>query len=203
MILGTGFWLKAFRRKRCFNSKALNGILISSDREGRILAPERRMAHFAFGDAETLRRHGLEEPLRSVGDLTLEFAEAFHGQGLAHPAGLWQDQGKYGQAFQEMLAKAAALGPDAAREGPSGADHSTAGALWASRRLGDLGTLLAFAVAGHHPGLPDFSDANGSPVLPSGPSATERPLRAPSFCGHVDHEVQRRLALSLLEWYLG
>ena len=35
--------------------------------------------------------------------------------------------------------------------------HSGAGACWAAAKLGLAGRLLAYCIAGHHAGLPDFA----------------------------------------------
>jgi CRISPR-associated endonuclease/helicase Cas3 len=69
----------------------------------------------------------------------------------ASALGLLHDIGKASEAFQMYL-----------RAGPTAhtrVDHSTAGARVAQTRYpGGLGRLLAFAVAGHHAGLPDADD---------------------------------------------
>lgn len=45
-------------------------------------------------------------------------------------------------------------------------DHSTAGAIHAIAHLGQIGTILAYAIAGHHAGLPDYeSDTTGRAAL--------------------------------------
>lgn len=73
------------------------------------------------------------------------FARAFGAEELAHVAGLLHDVGKASAGFQAYLRG----------EGAS-VDHSTAGAQLACRRYGDrVSKLLAYAIAGHHAGLPD------------------------------------------------
>jgi CRISPR-associated endonuclease/helicase Cas3 len=69
--------------------------------------------------------------------------------------GWWHDLGKYSEAFQDYLDSSVASEDDTQQmEIPGKVDHSTAGAQHAAR-LGKLGQLLAYCIAGHHAGLPD------------------------------------------------
>jgi CRISPR-associated endonuclease/helicase Cas3 len=77
-----------------------------------------------------------------------------------HLLGKWHDLGKYSEAFQTYLRSASGL--DAHLESlPGRVDHSTAGAQHAVQRLGTVGRLLAYCIAGHHAGLPDTVDPGG------------------------------------------
>lgn len=101
-------------------------------------------------DWEPLSAH-LHEVARRAAD----FAAAFGAEDIARLAGLWHDLGKHAPAFQEYLHAS-----HAGRRGLSTVDHSTAGAVHAiSAMRGGIGLSLAFAIAGHHAGLPDYSDA--------------------------------------------
>ena len=86
------------------------------------------------------REQTVLEHLQGTARLAEAFARPFGGQKQARLAGLLHDIGKYSGAFQRRLAG-----------GPK-VDHSTAGAqeAWALRQ-----PEAAFAVAGHHGGLPD------------------------------------------------
>jgi CRISPR-associated endonuclease/helicase Cas3 len=87
---------------------------------------------------EPLGRH-----LAEVGRLAEANGARFGGQTLARRAGELHDLGKYCSAFQARL-----------RDPTKRVDHSTAGAVWASRHLGQKwGKLLAHVIAGHHAGL--------------------------------------------------
>ena len=89
---------------------------------------------------EPLGRH-----LAEVGRRAEANGERFGGGMLARRAGELHDLGKYSTAFQARL-----------RDPRRRADHSTAGAVWASRHLGARwGKVLAHVIAGHHAGLQD------------------------------------------------
>src|SRR5262245_54476099 len=84
-----------------------------------------------------------------------QFAEVFGGAEWGRLLGLWHDLGKYSAKFQDYLAASAGVDDVAHRfEVVGKVDHSTAGAQHAER-LGSLGRLLAYCIAGHHAGLPD------------------------------------------------
>lgn len=85
----------------------------------------------------------LSTHLAATGELAGTAAAAFGCGPLAMAAGLLHDLGKYTERFQRRL------------EGGERVDHSTHGARVAQARYGPLGTLLAYAIAGHHAGLAD------------------------------------------------
>lgn len=95
------------------------------------------LAHIsAAGQTQTVFEH-----LCGTASLARDFAQPFGGEEQAALAGLAHDIGKYSQGFQKRL-----------RGAPIQVDHSTAGAVecWERRQI-----FAAFAVAGHHGGLPD------------------------------------------------
>lgn len=95
------------------------------------------LAHKAEDGRQQLLREHLENTARLAG----RFAAPFGGEAQAELAGLGHDLGKYSREFQRRL------------EGsPEKPDHSTAGAFVCARQ-GQV--PAAFAVAGHHGGLPD------------------------------------------------
>ncbi len=85
------------------------------------------------------------------------FAAKFGAGDWGLLAGLWHDLGKYASAFQDYLDRSA-RGERVIR---GSVDHSTAGAKLAIDRFGDIGHLLAYVIAGHHAGLPDYIDGAG------------------------------------------
>lgn len=87
------------------------------------------------------REQTVLEHLTSTARRGTTFAAAFGGEEQAQLAGLAHDLGKYSQAFQRRI-----------RGSPEQVDHSSAGMVECIHRKQ---TMAAFAVAGHHGGLPD------------------------------------------------
>lgn len=95
------------------------------------------------GAAQTVLAH-----LNQTAALCSRFAAAFGAEDQGKLAGLAHDIGKYSDAFQRRL-----------NGGPK-VDHATAGA-WECARRNQF--FAAFAVAGHHGGLPDGGGKGDSP----------------------------------------
>lgn len=123
-------------------------------------------AHSARADAQDNppAPHLLADHLRAVARLAEGFADSFDCGAWGHLAGLWHDLGKYRAGFQRYIQQT--HDPDAHIESRvAGRDktHSTAGALHAPAKLGPLrGRVLAFLIAGHHAGLPDWEPSDGA-----------------------------------------
>lgn len=115
------------------------------------------LAHVRLDNVGQWFEHTLEDHLRGVAALAEAFAATFNVGDWAKLAGLWHDLGKYRPAFQCYIRSAS--GYDAHIEAPNKVDHSTAGALYAIKRMGGLGRILAYLIAGHHAGLPDWQSA--------------------------------------------
>lgn len=97
----------------------------------------RYLAHISKdGREQTVLEH-----LQGTAQLCAGFAAAFGAEGQGHLAGMAHDLGKYSAAFQRRL-----------RENAAKVDHSTAGAAECIRQRQNC---AAFAVMGHHSGLPD------------------------------------------------
>jgi CRISPR-associated endonuclease/helicase Cas3 len=89
-----------------------------------------------------------------------EFAKQFNSEDWANLAGLWHDLGKYSNEFQHYIKSVSGYDAEAHLEGaPGRVDHSTAGAIHAIRQLNQHGRILAYLIAGHHAGLPDWNAA--------------------------------------------
>ncbi|WP_304855825.1 CRISPR-associated endonuclease Cas3'' [Adlercreutzia caecimuris] len=93
--------------------------------------------------AEDGREEAVEDHLCAVAERAADFAARFGSEGWAYNMGVLHDIGKYTDAFQRRI-----------KENGPRVDHSTAGASIMADS-GDLGALLAYAIAGHHAGLPD------------------------------------------------
>jgi CRISPR-associated endonuclease/helicase Cas3 len=89
--------------------------------------------------------------LKKTADLAERFGQDANISDLARTAALLHDLGKYSQAFQARLDGS-----------PRKVDHATAGARTAIELFSKnnvekwLATMLAYCIAGHHTGLPDF-----------------------------------------------
>lgn len=111
-----------------------------------------QIRHFAHSGSREDKSdwQGLSEHLHNVATLAAEMAAVFGCARLAFLAGLFHDLGKYSEKFQRRLTG-----------DPNSVDHSTAGAaLLMSLATGKdrgMAELLAYAIAGHHAGLPDKS----------------------------------------------
>lgn len=105
--------------------------------------------------------HFLDDHLRDVAELTAEFASAFDSQDWARLSGLWHDLGKFREKFQQYIKTVSGYDAEAHIENaPGRVDHSTTGAIHAIENLGPQGRIIAYLIAGHHAGLPDW---NGDP----------------------------------------
>lgn len=118
---------------------------------------DQHIAHVKQNDAGEWTVHSLEEHLLEVGKLAGSMALAFGAADWAGLAGRWHDLGKYRPAFQSYIKRASGFDPEAHIEGGTGrVDHSTAGAIHAVDKLKGTGRVLAYLIAGHHAGLPDW-----------------------------------------------
>jgi CRISPR-associated endonuclease/helicase Cas3 len=118
------------------------------------------LAHVKQNENSKWEEHSLEEHLREVGSLASKLAECFYSADWANAAGLWHDLGKYRPAFQGYIKTVSGYDPEAHIEQGNGkVDHSTAGAIHATKYGKAPGTFLAYLIAGHHAGLPDWDSA--------------------------------------------
>lgn len=114
------------------------------------------IAHVRFHDGSAVV-HPLDEHLREVSRIAGEFAEVFSNGDWARVAGLWHDLGKYKDDFQDYIRRVTGYERDEAEEGgPGKVDHTAAGAIHAVERMGLVGRVLGYLIAGHHSGLPDW-----------------------------------------------
>jgi CRISPR-associated endonuclease/helicase Cas3 len=108
-------------------------------------------------DGQVFVPHNLNDHLRGVARRAGECALDFGGGDWAEVAGLWHDLGKYSAEFQRRIKSVSGYDLEAHLEGPVGrVDHSTAGAQHAISQFGAHGRILAYLIAGHHAGLPDW-----------------------------------------------
>ena len=107
--------------------------------------------------------HLLEEHLLKTAELANRFASDFSPE-WAELAGRWHDLGKYRKRFQDYIRLKSGFDSENAHiENGSRAPDSTAGAIHAIQQLGPgFGHVLAYLIAGHHAGLPDYFNGKGS-----------------------------------------
>ena len=124
----------------------------------------RPIAHVKRGVDDSWIEHALADHLRCVGNIAGNLASDFGAADWAKLAGYWHDLGKYRPSFQSYIRDASGFEREEAHiEGKlNRVDHSTAGAIYAKQKLGTLGHVLAYVIAGHHAGLPDFHSADGA-----------------------------------------
>lgn len=103
--------------------------------------------------AQDHRRQTVLEHLNGTAELCARFAAAFGAEEQGRLAGLSHDLGKYSDAFQRRL-----------QGSTERVDHATAGAAECCK-LGQI--CSAFAVAGHHGGLPDGGGLGDGPDEPT------------------------------------
>lgn len=118
-------------------------------------------------DGDNWIEHPLEEHLREVARRGSESAKKLDAAEWAYLAGLWHDLGKYSPAFQAYIRRVTGYDAEQAHiEGAGRVDHSSAGAIHAVGQLGKAGQILAYLIAGHHAGLPDWhGDQNAGAAL--------------------------------------
>ena len=104
----------------------------------------------------------LDAHLSAVSRLAGLMSAEFKAEGWGKLAGVWHDFGKYGPAFQRYICSASGYEAHLVDAAPNKVNHSSAGALHARAELSALSLPLAYVIAGHHAGLPDWSPADGA-----------------------------------------
>lgn len=154
---------------------------------------KKEIAHVKKQANEQWIVHDLEDHLRDVAKLSAKKAKTFFGDDWAALAGLWHDLGKYCPAFQQYIKGVSGYDPEAHIE-QGRVDHSTAGAIHAMHELGSIGRILAYLIAGHHAGLPDWSAADGG-----GNSALECRLDKGKKAGYLDEVLKKSIPNDILK----
>lgn len=107
-------------------------------------------------NGDWLEPHALEEHGVAVANKARHFAQGF-GECAAYYMGIYHDLGKCRPAFQQRIRDVSGFEREESHvEGAGRVTHSTAGALQAIHDLKSFGVCLAYGIAGHHAGLPDW-----------------------------------------------
>lgn len=108
------------------------------------------------------RKQTLLDHEENVSDIAAGFAKPFHAEIMAEIVGLLHDIGKYSYEFQTKRLTASP------NNQTDRVDHSTAGAIECYDQAIIQGLIQyfipAFAIAGHHAGLPDFGTDADTPA---------------------------------------
>ncbi len=109
----------------------------------------------------------LDEHLHAVARRGAEFATSFSSSDWAWNAGWLHDLGKATNAFQKYLLRCNELDDSDYDADGSESNHASTGAAFAEDVLKLPGRTLAYLLAGHHAGLPDWHSAEtGNAALP-------------------------------------
>lgn len=117
------------------------------------------VAHVKQNDDGSWVVQGIREHLENTAKLAGEFAGKFGNRDWGEVLGWWHDLGKFHPAWQKYLRRKSGYDEEAHIETHHGRpNHSTAGAVLALERGKEAppSRVLAYAIAGHHAGLPDW-----------------------------------------------
>ena len=104
--------------------------------------------------------HLLKDHLLDTAKLASKFAEDFGNSGWAELVALLHDLGKYNSDWQKYIRKETGYDENAHIENYAGRpNHSAAGAVFLFEKFNNspMSKTLAYAIAGHHSGLPDWN----------------------------------------------
>jgi len=115
------------------------------------------LAHVRPLEKDGWAEHSLLQHLECVAERAALFSALFSGGEWAALAGKWHDLGKFSAEFQSYIRSASGYEAHLEEEANHGrGNHSSAGAIHAVETLGLPGRILAYLIAGHHAGLPDW-----------------------------------------------
>ena len=100
----------------------------------------------------------LEEHLKNVAERAAEFARPFGGEKFAAPAGSSHDIGKGTKAWQAYLRQVNGVIDEFTNYYDGHPNHAAEGAKLLFSHSKQAGKLLAYCIAGHHGGMPNWYD---------------------------------------------
>lgn len=107
----------------------------------------------------------LDKHLDNVAQLAAQFAAPFGGQDWAHLLGRNHDLGKGTLVWQAWLRHANDVVDEFATHYTGHPTHADAGSRWLFDHSPEAGKLMAYCVAGHHGGLPNWVEPNAESGL--------------------------------------
>lgn len=115
-------------------------------------------------DGNWAKPHYLSDHIEKTSKIAEAFAAEFNSGLWGKAAGLAHDAGKGRQSWQKYLKIESGYDEEAHLEGKSGkVPHAIHGAELVEQLYGKgIGRILAYCIAGHHAGLPDWSSAEGA-----------------------------------------
>ena len=121
------------------------------------------IAHVRQDDNGDWHFHELLDHSLGTADKASLFAAPFNSAEWGELAGRWHDLGKARPAFQQHIKRASGYDPNASisSEKDPNKNHASTGAMYAvdymeKQGCKDFGLALAYMIAGHHAGLPDY-----------------------------------------------
>jgi len=144
------------------------------------------MQHYAHSKEGSEPKHWqpLEEHLKNVAKLARKSAEIFSADSWASIVGSHHDLGKGTLPWQAFLRHANGVVDEFAEFYEGHPTHADVGAHWLFENSEQAGKLLAYCVAGHHGGLPNWSDSSQSALesrLKKKHPAVQLPISIPDF----------------------
>ena len=121
------------------------------------------IAHVKQNSENRWSTQSLQDHLNGTAKLAGEFASEFGNQDWGEILGYWHDLGKFLPSWQKYIRRETGYDTDAHIEGGNNRpNHSTAGAVLAFDTLKShpVARLIAYEIAGHHAGLPDWYPDN-------------------------------------------
>jgi len=128
------------------------------------------VAHVRQEEDGTWKTQILRDHLEGTARKAASFAAKFGNPDWAKTIAYWHDLGKFNPGWQRHIKTTSGFDRDAHIEGaPGKGNHSSAGAVLAFdefKKVQFFARALAYSIAGHHAGLPDWDpeDALGDPL---------------------------------------
>lgn len=119
------------------------------------------IAHVRKNKNDRWETQSLKDHLEGVAKRAGDFAQEFGNRDWGELIGFWHDLGKFIPDWQRHIRNATGYDPEAHLETLGNrVNHSAAGAILAFKKLErfpPLARVLAYPIAGHHTGLPDWN----------------------------------------------